>query len=67
MKATEITEPMATHVRNGQRQVLRAFGDEVVFKLTAAQTGGSLTLWENIVPPGGGPPTHYLAEFSRHD
>ena len=59
MKATEITNSIATHVRKGQGRVFRAFGDELIFKITAAETGGSLTLWENITPPGGGPPPHY--------
>ena len=59
MTTTEMTNAIATHVKNGQGRVLRAFGDELVFKLTAAETGGSLTMWENISPPGGGPPPHF--------
>jgi quercetin dioxygenase-like cupin family protein len=59
MTTPEITNAIATHVRKGQGRVLHAFGDELVFKLTAEETGGSLTLWENITPPGGGPPAHY--------
>ena len=59
MKSTETTDSKPTHVRSGQGRVIAAFGDEAVFKLTAAETGGSLSLWENITPPGGGPPPHY--------
>ncbi len=38
--------------------VYHAFGEEVQFHLTGSQTGGRLTLWTEIVPPGGGPPPH---------
>ena len=49
----------STVVPSSQRQVLRAFGDEVHLRLTGEQTGGRLTLWMEITPPGGGPPPHY--------
>lgn len=29
-----------------------------VMKLTAANTGGALSLWMETIPPGGGPPPH---------
>ena len=38
---------------------LHAFGEEVVVKLGGDQTRGSLGLWLNVTPPGGGPPPHY--------
>lgn len=40
-------------------QVLRAFGEEVVIHLDGEQTGGRLTLWTEVTPPGGGPPLHF--------
>jgi quercetin dioxygenase-like cupin family protein len=43
----------------GQGRVLRTFGDEVIMHLEAKHTGGALSLWTNITPPGGGPPLHY--------
>ena len=43
----------------GQGRVIRAFGDEVIMHLEAAETGGAVSLWTNITPPGGGPPPHY--------
>ena len=35
-----------------------AFGDVIVLKLGAAETGGALTLGLATTPPGGGPPLH---------
>lgn len=42
-------------VRPDQASILRAYGDEFHFHLT----GGSLTIFTDITPPGGGPPPHY--------
>ena len=39
--------------------VLRAFGEEVTVKLGGGETKGSLSLWVEVTPPGGGPPPHY--------
>jgi quercetin dioxygenase-like cupin family protein len=43
----------------GQGRVIRAFGDEVIMHLEGEDTGGALSLWTNITPPGGRPPPHY--------
>jgi quercetin dioxygenase-like cupin family protein len=43
----------------GQGRVIHAFGDEVIVHLDGEQTGGMLTLFTDITPPGGGPPPHY--------
>ncbi len=43
----------------GQGRVVCAFSDEVIFHLEAKHTGGKLTMWTNITPPGNGPPPHY--------
>ena len=39
--------------------VLQAFGEQVTVKLAGGQTRGSLSLWVEVTPPGGGPPPHY--------
>src|SRR5947207_9666112 len=49
----------AVLVRNDEGRVLRAFGDEIHIHLDGEQTGGKLTMWTGILPPGGGPPLHY--------
>lgn len=46
-------------IPSGEGEILRAFGDEVTVKLDGRRTNGSLTLWQNVTPPGGGPPLHY--------
>jgi mannose-6-phosphate isomerase-like protein (cupin superfamily) len=48
-----------TIVLPGNGSVMHAFGEEVIVHLDGAQTGGKLTLWTAIAPPGGGPPPHY--------
>jgi quercetin dioxygenase-like cupin family protein len=48
----------AVMVLPGQGKMIRAYGDEVTFLLTGEQTGGRLTLFTDITPPGGGPPPH---------
>jgi quercetin dioxygenase-like cupin family protein len=42
---------------HGQR-IENPLGGEIVFKARAAQTGGSLTVFEAVNPPGQGPPYH---------
>jgi quercetin dioxygenase-like cupin family protein len=48
-----------TIVRQNEARVLRAFGEEVIIHLDGERTGGKLTMWTEITPPGGGPPPHY--------
>ncbi len=38
---------------------MNAFGVQINFKLSAANTGGAISLGLDKVPPGGGPPLHY--------
>ena len=45
--------------RQDEGRVLHAFGEEVIVHLDGERTGGKLTMWTNITPPGGGPPPHY--------
>ena len=44
--------------RNGGERIENPLGGEIVFKARAAQTGGSLTVFEAVNPPGQGPPYH---------
>lgn len=37
---------------------LNILGTTHIYKATAAETGGSFSLWELVVPPGSGPPAH---------
>ena len=40
------------------RAVKHPLGDEVTFKVRGDQTGGTMTAFETVVPPGEGPPLH---------
>ena len=46
-------------VRQDEGRVLHAFGQEVTILLNGERTGGKLTAWINVNPPGDGPPPHY--------
>jgi quercetin dioxygenase-like cupin family protein len=39
-------------------RTIAIFGDVYRFLATGAETDGKYTIWEAIVPPGGGPPPH---------
>jgi quercetin dioxygenase-like cupin family protein len=39
-------------------QTITVVGDVYRFLVTGEETNGKYTLWEAIVPPGGGPPPH---------
>jgi quercetin dioxygenase-like cupin family protein len=54
-----VSERSGTIVREDDARVLRAFGEEVTIHLDGESTGGKLTMWTEITPPGGGPPPHY--------
>ena len=43
----------------GQGRTLQAFGETVITHLESKDTGGALSVWTNVTPPGGGPPPHY--------
>ena len=43
----------------GEGKCLWAAGDHYFFKNTGADTGGTYSLFEGLVPPGGGPPPHF--------
>ena len=40
-------------------RTFNAFGDQMILHMGAKDTGGRLSMWTNITPPGGGPPPHY--------
>jgi quercetin dioxygenase-like cupin family protein len=54
-----ISDKSAAIVRQNDARVLGAFGLEITILLDGARTGGALTMWTGITPPGGGPPPRY--------
>ncbi len=46
-------------VPSAQNPAIHAFGEEAVFHLTGAQTGGAFTQWVETTPSGAGPPPHW--------
>ena len=54
-----MSEKTGAIVTPEKARVLRAFGEEVMVHLGGEETGGTLTVWTEITPPGGGPPPHY--------
>ena len=46
-------------VRRDEGRALHAFGQEVTILLDGEQTGGRVTTFINVNPPGDGPPPHY--------
>ena len=42
----------------GAGSTLDVLGVTHIYKATAAETGGLFSLWESVVPPGGGAPPH---------
>jgi mannose-6-phosphate isomerase-like protein (cupin superfamily) len=57
MKQTTTAKPIIVSENGGTK--VNAFGNRLTFKLTAEETGGTLSLAQDQVPPGGGPPLHY--------
>lgn len=51
--------------REGGERIENPLGGEIVFKARAAQTGGSLTVFEAVNPPGHGPPYHVHDAFDE--
>jgi quercetin dioxygenase-like cupin family protein len=49
---------------HGER-IENPLGGEIVFKARAAQTAGSLTVFEAVNPPGKGPPYHVHEELDE--
>ena len=54
-----VSEKSGTIVREDDARVLHAFDEEVTIHLNGKKTGGNLTMWTEITPPGGGPPPQY--------
>jgi hypothetical protein len=53
-----VTEHAVLLPLDGGERIENPLGGEIVFKARAAQTGGSLTVFEAVNPPGQGPPYH---------
>lgn len=58
LNPTETATRPTRVIPSAEGTVLRAFGNEILFKLTAEETGGALSLGLATVPPGGAPPVH---------
>ncbi len=56
---TSVIEYKGVVTLPGHAAVFHAFGEEISFLLTGAQTGGKLTLFKEVTPPQGGAPFHY--------
>jgi mannose-6-phosphate isomerase-like protein (cupin superfamily) len=56
---TDITKGYALAEGEGEGERIWIVGDTMTFKATAASTGGSFTVLENVTAPGGGPPPHF--------
>ena len=58
---TNIPKGYALAAGEGEGERIWIVGDTMTLKATAASTGGSLMLLENLTAPGGGPPLHVHA------
>ncbi len=47
-----------SHTASGEGEAVWVVGDLITLKLTSEDTGGAFSLFEGLVPPGGGPPPH---------
>jgi hypothetical protein len=56
-KATAV-EPFVREPAAGS--TLDILGATHIYKATAAETGGSFSLWEAVFPPGAGAPPHTM-------
>jgi len=54
-----MSDKSGTIIRQNEARALHAFGEEVIIHLDGEHTGGRLTMWAEITPPGGAPPPHY--------
>jgi len=53
-----VSERAVPLLLSGGERIENPLGGEIVFKARAAQTGGSLTVFEAVNAPGRGPPYH---------
>jgi hypothetical protein len=49
-----MSEQSAIIVTQNHLRVLDVFGEEVTLHLDGERTGGKLTVWTGMTPPGGG-------------
>ena len=59
MDAKVVAEPFVREPAAGS--TLNVLGVTHIYKATAAETGGSFSLWEAVFPPGAGAPPHIHA------
>ncbi|HEV2121843.1 MAG TPA: cupin domain-containing protein [Chloroflexota bacterium] len=52
------TAPEIIHTPSGTGRRLNVLGTLAEIKVSSDQTGGAYAIWEDTVPPGGGPPPH---------
>jgi len=53
-----MSDKSAVIFRQNSARVMRVFVLEITILLDGERTGGALTMWTEITPPGGGPPPH---------
>jgi len=58
MDSSEITTIQPFVREAGAGSTLDVLGTTHIYKATAAETGGSFSLWEAVFPPGAGAPPH---------
>jgi quercetin dioxygenase-like cupin family protein len=54
----EVSKPQPFVRAPGAGSTLNIMGVTHIYKATAAETGGSFSLWEAVFPPGAGAPPH---------
>ncbi|TXL72431.1 cupin domain-containing protein [Vineibacter terrae] len=55
---TDVTAAMPFVREAAAGATLNVLGVTHIYKATAAETGGSFSLWEAVIPPGAGAPPH---------
>ncbi len=60
-------QPQVTQLAPGEGRTVHMSGDTYTFKAVGETTDGLFTLFESIIPPGGGPPPHvHLREIEYY-
>ncbi len=59
-------QQQVTHLAPGEGRTVHMSGDTYTFKAVGETTDGLFTLFEAIIPPGGGPPAHIHLRESEY-
>ena len=59
-------QPQVTQLAPGEGRAVHMSGDTYTFKAVGETTDGLFTLFESIIPPGGGPPPHIHLRESEY-